>query len=94
VLTPDSAIKLPNMFMPKSLHNEGNYIVSLGDVCKWLASEAEELGVEIYPGFAAAEPVLNEAGVVVGVQTADVGIAKDGSKKDSYAPGMQLLGEI
>lgn len=83
------ARKLPNAFVPKTMHNAGNYIVSLGNVCRWLAEQAEALEVEIYPGFAAAE-VLFEDGAVAGVATGDMGVDKDGQRKDAYEPGMEL----
>lgn len=73
------------------LNQHGNYVISLGVLCRWLAEQAEELGVEIYPGFAADSPVIGEDGRVLGIQLSDVGIAKDGHKKDAYEPGMQLL---
>jgi electron-transferring-flavoprotein dehydrogenase len=72
------------------MHNRGNYIVSLGNVCKWLAQQAEALGVEIYPGFPAAEVLYTDAGAVRGVATGDMGIAKDGTHKPEYQPGMEL----
>lgn len=87
------SVKVPNLLLPAEMHNEGNYILSLGVMCRWLANQAEELGVEIYPGFAADQPVFGEDGSVVGIQTADVGIGVDGKKKDTYEPGMQLLGK-
>jgi electron-transferring-flavoprotein dehydrogenase len=83
------AMRLPNILMPPLMTNHGNFIVSLGDVCRWLAGKAEELGVEIYPGFAAAE-VLTENDAVVGVATGDMGIGKDGTAKDSFTRGMEL----
>ncbi|MEM7209631.1 MAG: electron transfer flavoprotein-ubiquinone oxidoreductase [Pseudomonadota bacterium] len=86
-----SAIKVPNFFIPKPMHNEGNYIVSMGNVCRWLAEQAEGLGVEIFPGFAASEILYNDDGSVRGVATGDMGIGKDGEEKDSYEPGMELL---
>jgi electron-transferring-flavoprotein dehydrogenase len=80
----------PNSIVPKSMHNDGNYIVSLGNVCRWLGQQAEEMGVEIFPGFAAAEPLI-EDGVVKGVITGDMGVAEDGSEKPGmYMPGMEL----
>lgn len=84
------SIKAPNLFVPKTMHNEGNYIVSLGNVCRWLAQQAEELGVQIFPGFAATEILFNEAGGVRGVATGDFGISHSGEQKDSYQPGMEL----
>ena len=81
---------VPVGLMPGQFHNRGNYIVSLGNLCRWLAERAEALGAEIYPGFAAAEVLYDAAGRVAGVATGDLGLAKDGSKKDSYQPGMEL----
>jgi electron-transferring-flavoprotein dehydrogenase len=85
-LTETRAFKLPT---PPQMNNHGNYIVSLGNVCRWLAQQAEALGVEIYPGFAAAE-VLEEAGQVVGVATGDMGVGKTGQPTDNFARGMEL----
>ena len=85
-----SAIKVPNLFIPKPMHNEGNYIVSMGNVCRWLAEQAEGLGVEVYPGFAASEVLFHEDGRVKGVATGDMGISASGEHKDSYMPGMEL----
>ena len=76
--------------MPPLMSNHGNYIVSLGNVCRWLASKAEALGVEIYPGFAAAEVLYDANGAVVGVATGDMGIGKDGEPKDCFTRGMEL----
>jgi electron-transferring-flavoprotein dehydrogenase len=89
-LSQKSAIKLPNFFIPKPTHNDGNYIVSMGNVCRWLAEQAEGLGVEIYPGFAAAEVLYHEDGRVKGVATGDMGVSASGEHKDSYMPGMEL----
>jgi len=89
-LSAKSAIKLPNFFIPKPTHNEGNYIVSMGNVCRWLAEQAEGLGVEIYPGFAAAEVLYHEDGRVKGIATGDMGVSASGEHKDSYMPGMEL----
>ena len=72
------------------MRNHGNYIISLGSLCRWLGQQAEELGVEIYPGFAAAEVLYHEDGRVKGVATGDMGIAKDGSHKAGYEPGVEL----
>lgn len=85
-----SARKLPNWMTPKTMHNDGNFIVSMGNVCRWLAEQAEELGVEVFPGFAAADIIYNEDGSVGGVATGDMGIGADGEKKDSFMPGMDL----
>jgi len=88
-LTEKRAIKLPT---PPQMHNHGNYIISLGNLCRWLAKEAEALGVEIYPGFAAAEVLYDESGRVVGVATGDMGIGKDGQPTPAYQPGVELRG--
>ena len=93
LLGPAGSVRLPNFLMPPLMNNHGNYIVSLGNVCRWLAGHAEALGVEIYPGFAATELVYDENGAVTGVITGDMGIERDGSKGPNYAPGMALLGK-
>ncbi|WP_439500590.1 electron transfer flavoprotein-ubiquinone oxidoreductase [Aminobacter ciceronei] len=93
VLGPAGSVKLPNMFMPPLMSNHGNYIVSLGNVCRWLATKAEALGVEIYPGFAAAGLIYNDQGAVTGVHTGDMGVERDGSHGPSFAPGMALMGK-
>lgn len=82
----------PLLAMSKQLSQSGNYIISLGELCQWLAQQAEEMEVEIYPGFAASDPVFDESGALTGVQFRDVGIDKDGNKRDNYEPGMRLLG--
>jgi electron-transferring-flavoprotein dehydrogenase len=84
-----SALRLPNFVMPPLMSNHGNFIVSLGNVCRWLATKAEALGVEIYPGFAATE-LLTENDAVVGVATGDMGIAKDGTRRSDFTRGMEL----
>ena len=84
-----SATKMPNFFVPKTMHNDGNYIISLGQLCRWLGQQAEALGVEIYPGFAAQTAIV-ESGVVKGVTIGDLGVARDGTHKDAYTPGMEL----
>src|SRR6478736_3383881 len=89
-LTQTGSFRFPNFAMPPLMNNHGNYIVSLGDVCRWLATQAEALGVEIYPGFAAAEVLYNEDGSVKGVATGDMGVARDGTHKPDYQPGMEL----
>ncbi len=86
----EKGIKIPNFFAPKTMHNNGNYIISLGNLCRWLAEQAEGLGVEIFPGFAAAEVLYNENGSVKGIATGDMGIGRDGEQKDGYMPGMEL----
>ena len=89
-LTEGRAFRLPNFLLPPQLDNRGNYIVSLGNLCRWLAGRAEELGVEIFPGFAAAEVVYDDRGGVKGVATGDMGIARDGARKPEFQPGMEL----
>src|SRR5204862_4219032 len=89
-LSATRAVRLPAVMMPPLMSNHGNYVVSLGNVCRWLASKAEALGVEIYPGFAAAEVLLDASGAVAGVATGDMGVAKDGHHKDSFTRGMEL----
>ena len=93
VLGPAGSVRVPNMLMPPLMNNHGNYIVSLGNVCRWLAGHAEALGVEIYPGFAAVEVLYDDKGAVKGVATGDMGIERDGSKGPNYAPGMELHGK-
>jgi len=85
----ENATKIPNAFVPRNMHNHGNYIISLGNFCRWLAEQAEGLGVEVYPGFAASETIV-EDGQVKGIITGDMGVARDGSEKDGYMPGMEL----
>jgi electron-transferring-flavoprotein dehydrogenase len=92
-LGPAGAVRLPHFAMPPLMSNHGNYIVSLGNLCRWLASQAEALGVEIYPGFPAADILYGERGEVRGVVTGDLGVARDGHHKDSYTPGMNLTGK-
>ncbi|KJZ37131.1 MULTISPECIES: electron transfer flavoprotein-ubiquinone oxidoreductase [Pseudomonas] len=90
----DSAQKIPDLFVPKTMHNEGNYIISLGNLCRWLAQQAENLGVEIYPGFAAQEALFDENGVVRGIITGDLGVDREGNPKEGlYTPGMELRGK-
>ena len=90
LLTQSRAFRLPT---PPQMHNRGNYIISLGNLCRWLARQAEELGVEIYPGFAAAEVLYDDAGRVRGVATGDMGIGKNGEPTERYQPGVELLGK-
>lgn len=86
-----SATKVPDLFVPKTMHNQGNYIISLGNLCRWLAQQAENLGVEIYPGFAAQEALFDENGVVRGIVTGDLGVDREGQPKEGlYTPGMEL----
>ncbi len=90
-LTETKAYRLPT---PPQMNNHGNYIISLGNFCRWLGTQAEELGVEVYPGFAAAEVLYDESGRIRGVATGDMGVGRDGEPTDNYQPGMELLGKI
>ncbi len=92
-LTKSGKFRLPNFGMPPLMNNHGNYIVSLGNVCRWLAGRAEALGVEIYPGFAASEILYDENGAVYGVATGDMGIGKDGKPGPNFERGMELHGK-
>ena len=92
-LGPAGSVRLPNMLMPPLMSNHGNFIVSLGNVCRWLAGHAEALGVEIYPGFAATEVLYNDDGAVIGVATGDMGIGKNGEPGPNFTRGMELLGK-
>jgi electron-transferring-flavoprotein dehydrogenase len=87
------SFKIPGVFLPECFRNHGNYVVSLGNVSRWLAQQAEALGVEIYPGFAAAEVLYGEKGGVRGVATGDAGIGRDGKPTEQYQPGIDLLGK-
>ncbi len=87
LLTRETSYKLPT---PPQMNNHGNYIISLGNLCRWLATQAEELGVEIYPGFAAAEVLYNDDGAVAGVATGDMGVDRHGQPTEQFAPGMEL----
>ncbi len=93
VFSESKGIKVPSLFAPKTMHNHGNYIISLGNLCRWLAEQAESLGVEVFPGFAAAEVLYADNGSVAGVITGDMGVGPDGEHKDSYMPGMELRGK-
>jgi electron-transferring-flavoprotein dehydrogenase len=90
ILTEDKARRIPNWMLPPLMDNHGMYIASLGRICRWLGERAEELGVEVYPGFAAAEVLFNEDGSVKGVATGDMGVGRDGQPKDAFQPGMEL----
>ncbi len=91
MLSSDSASRaMPNAFIPKTMHNDGNYIISVGNLARWLAERAEALGVEIFPGFPASELLFNEDGSVKGIIIGDMGVGADGQPKDSYEPGMEL----
>ena len=89
-LSAEGALKMPNLFVPKTMHNEGNYIISLGKLCRWLGQQAEALGVEIYPGFAAQEAIIDEQNIVRGVVLSDAGVGRDGKPKEGFTPGMEL----
>jgi electron-transferring-flavoprotein dehydrogenase len=89
-LTEGSSYRVPSLVLPGCFRNHGNYVVSLGNVCRWLAKEAEALGVEIFAGFAAADVLYGEQGAVLGVATGDMGIGRDGKPTAGYQPGMNL----
>ena len=93
-LSKDKSLKIPNFLLPRSLQNHGNYIISLSNLCKWLGEFAENLGVEIFPGFAASKLIYNDKGEVSGVQTGDMGLDKDGNAKDNFEPGINIKGKV
>ena len=93
VLTKNKSFRIPNFLLPPLMNNHGNYAISLGNLCRWLATQAENLGVEIYPGFAASDIIYDENGVVKGVITGDMGVGKDGKPSDRFVPGMELRGK-
>ncbi|MEM1342711.1 MAG: NAD(P)/FAD-dependent oxidoreductase, partial [Pseudomonadota bacterium] len=93
MLGPAGSIRLPNFAMPPLMNNHGNYIVSMGNVCRWMAEKAEELGVEIFPGMACSELVFDEDGGVKGVVAGEFGLNSDGTPSDAYEPGMELHGK-
>ena len=86
-----SSFKLPNLFLPKTFKNDGNYIISLANLCRWLSEEAAKLEIEIYPGFPATEIIYDDENRVKGVATGDMGIDKNGNKTSSYEPGIELI---
>jgi electron-transferring-flavoprotein dehydrogenase len=92
-LTASKALRLPNFLMPPLMSNHGNYIISLGALCIWLSEQAAELGVEVYPGFAASEVLYDENGAVVGVATGDMGVGRDGQPTENFVRGMELRGK-
>ncbi|MFT4026132.1 MAG: electron transfer flavoprotein-ubiquinone oxidoreductase [Novosphingobium sp.] len=92
-LTKGQKFPIPHIVMPPFMSNDGCYTGSLGNLCRWLAGKAEELGVEIFPGFPAAEVLFGEGGEVIGVQTGDMGVSREGEHKGDYQPGMNLLGK-
>ncbi|MCC6656602.1 MAG: electron transfer flavoprotein-ubiquinone oxidoreductase [Rhodocyclaceae bacterium] len=93
ILSETGGLKVPNFFLPGCFLNHGNYIVSLGNLCRWLAQQAEALGVEIYPGFAGAEVLYDGNGAVKGVATGDMGVGRDGQQTSAFQPGMELIGK-
>jgi electron-transferring-flavoprotein dehydrogenase len=93
-LTKEKSFKVPNFLLPQSLQNHDNYIISLSNLCKWLGEFAENLGVEIFPGFAASKLIFNEKGEVSGIQTGDMGLDKDGNPKDNFEPGINIKGKV
>lgn len=92
ILTETGAMKVPNSLLPDCFHNDGNYVISLGNVCRWLGEQAEALGVEIYPGFAGAEVLYDDNGAVQGVATGDMGRLHDGTAGPNFQAGMELHG--
>jgi electron-transferring-flavoprotein dehydrogenase len=92
-LTSGKSFRVPNFLMPPLMSNHGNYVVSLGNLCRWLGEQAEALGVEVYPGFAASEVLYDDKGAVRGVATGDMGVTGDGSPKDTFMRGMELIGK-
>ncbi len=90
MFTRRTSIQFPTWMLPSDLHNDGNYIISLGNLCRWLGQQAEALGVDIFPGFAAAELLFNTDGSIKGVATGDMGIGRDGEKTMRYSPGVEL----
>ncbi|MBM4205018.1 MAG: electron transfer flavoprotein-ubiquinone oxidoreductase [Gammaproteobacteria bacterium] len=86
-------IRVPKFFIPADLHNDGNFAISLGNLCRWLGTQAEALGVNLFPGFAASEVLFNEDGSVRGVATGDMGISREGERKGTFTPGYELLGK-
>jgi len=93
-LSKKSFLSWPTWLLPSVQKNHGNYIISLANLCRWLGKEAENLGVEIFPGFPASEILYNDDGSVRGVQTGDMGIDKEGNKKDNFEPGIELIGKV
>ncbi len=89
-LTEKSSFRVPNFLLPQCFQNHGNYVISLGNLCRWLGQQAESLGIEIFPGFAAAEVLYSDDGSVKGVATGAMGVGKDGKPTDAYQPGMEL----
>ena len=92
--TNNKSIKIPNFLLPKALQNHGNYIISLSNLCKWLGEFAENLGVEIFPGFAASKLIYDESNQVIGVQTGDMGLDRENNPKDNFEPGINIKGKV
>ena len=90
---PERSVAIPQPFIPRPMHNRGNFIISLGRLCQWMAEQAEALGVNVFPGFAASEVLYDDAGRVRGVATSDLGVGKDGQRKPSYQAGYELIGK-
>ena len=93
-LTKEKSYRVPNFFLPKSLQNHNNYIISLSNFCKWLGEYAENLGVEIFPGFAASKILYNSNNEIIGVQTGDMGLDKENNKKENFEPGINVIGKV
>lgn len=91
LLSNRHGIRFPNILAERVIHNDGNYIISLGVLCRWLAEQAQELGVEVYPGFSATEALFSDAGAVCGVRTGDMGLDREGQARPGYQPGIDLL---
>jgi electron-transferring-flavoprotein dehydrogenase len=90
ILFENSSVKIPHALLPKSVHNTGNYIISLGNLCEWMGEKAEGLGVDILPGIAGNDVVFNDDGSVGGIITGDFGVAKDGSLKENFQAGIKI----
>ena len=93
LINATTRLKMPAFLVPKATHNHGNHAVSLGNVCRWLGEQAEELGVNVFPGFAASEILFTDDGAVAGIATGDMGVAADGERKPAFAPGYELRGK-
>ena len=93
LISESKSLPVPGLFLPRPMHNEGNYIVSLGHLCQWLGEQAEAMGINVFPGFAASEVLYDEQGRVIGVATSDMGVGKDGQRKASFQAGYELLGK-
>jgi len=93
LISESAAVPVPGLFLPRPMHNKGNYIISLGHLCQWLGEQAETMGINVFPGFAASDVLYDEQGRVIGVATSDMGVGKDGRRKDSFQAGYELLGK-